>query len=51
MQEQSSPNTSMPQWEALLTVFTVQHNFNEMKDSSGSSQQPLSTNCVPGTVG
>lgn len=29
----------------------AQYNFNDMKDSSGSSQQTLSTFYIPGTVG
>lgn len=50
MQEQRSPNTSIVL--ASITHRTiVQYNFDDMRDSSDSSQQTLSTFCVPGTVG
>lgn len=50
MQKQRSPNTSIA-LESITDYTIIQSNFNDMKDSSGSPQQTLSTFRVPGTVG
>lgn len=47
MQEQRSPNTSIV---LEHTTWGIIAPYNGRKDSSGSSQQTLSTYCVPGTV-
>lgn len=50
MQEQRSPNASIV-LESITLCIIAQYNFNDMKDSPGSSQQTLNTFYVPETVG